>query len=104
MIQPIRVMPRWTSTNESGPACLTALHCEGDDNEDGGAVAEVTGTLEERKENIGVKSVLLGEVEVVGQGLGHILRNNWDYLWAAVNTTKLEQRKRMSAAQRQHSR
>ena len=47
---------------------LTSLHGEGDDYEDGGAVGEVAGALEERKENVAIKRVS-GEVEVVGQDL-----------------------------------
>ena len=51
-----------------GNSDLTSLHCEGDDDEDGGAVGEVTGTLEERKENLSVE-IVRAEVEVVGQDL-----------------------------------
>ena len=48
---------------------LASLHGEGDDYEDGGAVGEVAGALEDRREDVGVDTVS-GQVQVVGEHLG----------------------------------
>ena len=74
----MRAEPIWTSTIESGPhwSDLTSLYSERDDNEDGGGVGEVAGTLEDGKENVDVKTVS-GEFQLVGQNLE---RDKWEMI------------------------